>query len=446
MNLSNSEFQEKTVKKISRRIIPYLFLLYIFSYLDKVNIGYAALQMNAELNISSEVFGIASGIFFIGYFLFEVPSNIALNRFGARIWIARIMITWGIIGTLTAFVQDSIHLYVLRFLLGVCEAGFFPGIILYMTYWFRQKELAKMIALFMTAIAVAFIFGGPISGWVMDHVTVYNMAGWRWMFIVEGVPSIILGIITFFYLTDSPEKAAWLTSEEKEWIINELEIEKQKNATQVNVTMKSALVNAKVWILALIYILFITGGLGIGLWLPQIIKGLSALFTNTEVGLITTIPYIAAVVAMNWWSRRSDRKGERFFHSALPLIVFALGVFGMGAITDNPILSIFMIVITMAGQYCFNGPFWSLPPYFFSGSAAAVGIALINSVGNLGGFFGPYLMGTLKDMTGSVTIGLYVLCGCILLACILLIIMQQKYGKQEEKTHENFVSAKSSHQ
>jgi len=386
--------------------------------------------MNAELQLSSKIFGIASGIFFIGYFLFEVPSNIALNKFGARLWIARIMITWGIIGTITVFVDTAMHLYVLRFLLGVCEAGFFPGIILYLTFWFRQKELARVIAVFMTAIAVAFIFGGPISGWIMDHVTFGSLSGWRWMFILEGVPSILLGITTLFYLTDSPDKATWLTPAEKQWIMQELEREKQAKEKDKNSSFIDALTNPKVWLLSLIYILFITGGLGIGLWLPQIIKGLSSVFTNTEVGFITTLPYIAAVIAMNWWSRHSDKTGERFFHAAFPLIIFALGVFGMGFITDSPILSILMIVIAMAGQYCFNGPFWTLPPYFLTGPAAAVGIALINSIGNLGGFFGPYLMGALKDFTGSVSAGLYVLCGCIFASCVLLVLMQHIYGKQ----------------
>jgi ACS family tartrate transporter-like MFS transporter len=423
------DFEKQTVSKITRRLIPFLFLLYIISYLDRVNIGYAALQMNADLGLSNKVFGIASGIFFIGYFLFEVPSNIMLHRFGARKWIARILITWGLVATLTGFAQNANHLYILRFLLGVCEAGFFPGVILYLTYWYRGKDMAKAVALFMAAIAVSFILGAPISGWIMDNVQLYNMSGWRWMLILEGLPAIILGFVTFFYLTDRPDDATWLTEEERNWIIGELEKEKASKPVQQRPSIKDAFKDIRVWILALIYFLATTGGLGIGIWLPQIIKGLSKMFTNTQVGLITMIPYIFAAIAMNIWGRHSDRTGERFYHTALPLFLSAVGMIGIGYVTHSPIISIIIIVFTLASKYCFNGPFWALPPYFLAGgSAAAAGIAFINSVGNLGGFLGPFMMGALKDLTGGVSAGLYSLGGCIILACLLLLWMRKKYS------------------
>lgn len=403
--------EKQTVRKVTRRIIPFVFFLYIISYLDRANIGYAALEMNDALGLTSQVFGLATGIFFIGYFLFEVPSNILMEKFGARVWIARILITWGIISMATGFVQEASHLYIIRFLLGVAEAGFFPGIVLYLTYWFRAKDHAKTIAMLMSAIPVSYIIGAPLSTWIMDNIHWFNVEGWRWMFLIEGAPAVIFGIVTLFYLADKPEDAKWLTEEEKNWLIAELEKERVKEADGKKGSAKhsghiEALRDAKVWYFAIIYFVYIAGTLGVSYWMPQIIDGMSASLSNTQIGLIATIPYIVATIAMNWWSVRSDRKGERWLHAALPLLVGAITLIGAG-VTLQPVLGMLFITLSLTGMYCYKGPFWALPTTMLNPAQAAVGIAVVNSIGNLGGFIGPYAVGALKDLTGGTSAGLY---------------------------------------
>jgi MFS transporter, ACS family, tartrate transporter len=415
---------ETTMKKISRRIIPFIFVLYIISFLDRVNIGYAALDMNKALGLTSSALGLISGIFFFGYFLFEVPSNILMHRIGARIWIARILISWGAVVIITAWAQNATHMYILRFLLGVAEAGFFPGIILYITYWFRAKEQARAFALFMTALAASNIIGAPVSTWVMDHVHWAGMPGWRWMFVIEGVPAIIFGVITYFYLTDRPEQAKWLTDEEKNWLKGELAKEEQAKKKQKHDSIKEIIFNASVWRFSLIYFTLVTGLYGVGFWMPSIIKAFSKILTNTQVGLITMIPYILGGLAMIWWARKSDRTGERRMHTALPPIIGAIGLIGCG-MTSNPVVSLIMMSLATVGIYSFFGPFWSLPALFLSETAAAVGIAFINSVGNLGGFLGPYALGYLKDATGKVQAGLFFL-SLFLIICSLLVLSIKK--------------------
>jgi ACS family tartrate transporter-like MFS transporter len=428
--------EKRTVNKITKRILPFIFLLYIVSYLDRANVGYAALDMNKELGISSEVFGIVSGIFFIGYFLFEVPSNILLQRFGARKWIARILVTWGIVSVVTAFAKGATSLYIIRFLLGVAEAGFFPGIILYLNGWFRSKELARAIAMFMTAIPASYIIGGPISTWVMDNVNWLGISGWRWMFILEGAPAVILGILTFFILTDKPMDAKWLTDKEKTWITDVIQKEREavngkKDAQQQN--HKKALTDKKVWHLSLIYFVYITGSLGVGYWMPQIIKELSSSLSNTQIGFISTIPYIAATIAMNYWAIRSDKIQERKMSTALPLIIGAICLVGAG-LTKNPVLSMTFITLSLAGMYCFKGPFFALPANYLNPSVTVVGIAVINSIGNLGGTLGPYAIGALKDTTGSTGAGLIFLSVMLLIGFVLVLFI--KTEKQQSKTLE----------
>ncbi|CEH29505.1 hypothetical protein AM501_23190 [Aneurinibacillus migulanus] len=439
MNNATENLEKRTIRKVTRRIVPFLFVLYIISYLDRANIGYAALEMNEALGLTSQVFGIATGIFFIGYFLFEVPSNILMQRFGARVWITRILITWGIISVATGFAQNAMQLYIIRFLLGVAEAGFFPAVILYITYWFRMKEQASTIAMFMTAIAASYIIGAPFSTWIMDNINWMGMPGWRWMFVLEGMPAVILGIVTFFYLTDRPEDAKWLTKEEKNWLLAELKKEREaKEQTEKNQKQhghKEALTDSKVWYLALIYFVYIAGTLGVGYWMPQIIKGLSTYLTNTQIGLIATIPYIAASIAMNYWSRRSDRMEERRMHSALPLIVAAITLIGAG-MTAQPFLAMFLITVSLAGMYCFKGPFWALPTMLLTPAKAAVGIAVINSIGNLGGFVGPYAVGLLKDTTGSTSAGLYFLSAMLLIAFLMLLFMRKEKNNSSEETNK----------
>lgn len=422
--MHQSELETTTLKKVSRRIIPYIFVLYIIAFLDRVNIGYAALEMNKDLGLTASVMGLISGIFFIGYFLFEVPSNMLMHRVGARKWIGRIMITWGFVVIITAWVQNANHLYILRFLLGVAEAGFFPGIILYITYWFRAKDRARVVALFMTALAASNIIGAPLSTWIMDHVHIAGMAGWRWIFVAEGIPAVIIGITALFYLTDRPEQAKWLTKEEKDWLISELKKDNLGKEKNQHSGLKDVLANPRVWRLAFIYLTLVTGLYGIGFWMPTIIKSLSTTLSNTQVGLVTMIPYIIGGIAMVWWGRRSDRTGERKMHTALPPLVGAIGMMGCG-LTTNPILSIIMMTIAIFGIYSIFGPFWAIPSLFLTEFEAAVGIALISSIGNLGGFIGPYAIGFVSDATGKVEMGLYFL-SFMLIICFLLVITIKK--------------------
>ncbi|KUF22773.1 MFS transporter [Bacillus safensis] len=425
MENSQLNFEKKTIRKVTRRIIPLLFLLYIISYLDRANVGYAALEMNEALGLTSKMFGLVTGIFFIGYFLFEVPSNILMQKFGARVWITRILFTWGIISMATGFAQNATQLYIIRFLLGIAEAGLFPGIILYLTYWFRAKERASTIAMFMTAIAVSYIIGAPVSTLIIDHIHWMNVPGWRWMFIIEGAPAVILGFVTYFYLTDRPEQAKWLTAEEKNWLISELrkDEELREKKGQQTTSHKTALTDPKLWYLALIYFVYTAGTLGVGYWMPQIIKGLSGYLSNTQIGFIATIPYIIASIVMNYWSRRSDRTGERRMHTALPLLVAGLTLLSVGMVS-NPFIAMIFITISLAAMYCFKGPFWSLPTMILSPATVAVGIAVINSIGSLGGFVGPYAVGWLKDATGKMQAGLIFLSIILIIAFILVLAMK----------------------
>jgi MFS transporter, ACS family, tartrate transporter len=410
-----SALEKSTMRKVFWRIIPYCFGLYIISYLDRANIGYAALQMNRELALTSEAFGFAAGIFFIGYFLFEVPSNVALNRYGARMWISRILITWGIVATLTAFVQSAAQLYILRFLLGVAEAGFFPGVIIYLTYWFRAKEQATTVALFTAAIPVSFLIGAPLSTWIMDHVSGFGLTGWRWMLLLEGGPAIIAGILNYWIMTDRPEQAKWLKPEEREWLVEELRKDHAARTNVKHLGLWAAISNPKVLYLSVIYFIYQVGNLGIGLWMPQIIKGLSSELTNFQVGLVAMIPYAVATVAMVMWSRSSDRTGERQKHSAIPLLAAAVALAATGYFV-NPAIGLGLISIALAGLYAFKSPFWSLPGLFLTRSTAAVSIAAINSIGNLGGFVGPYAIGYIKDWTGSAFGGFLFLAGLLFLS------------------------------
>ncbi|USD82626.1 MFS transporter [Bacillus safensis] len=437
MENSQLNFEKKTIRKVTRRIIPLLFLLYIISYLDRANVGYAALEMNEALGLTSKMFGLVTGIFFIGYFLFEVPSNILMQKFGARVWITRILFTWGIISMATGFAQNATQLYIIRFLLGIAEAGLFPGIILYLTYWFRAKERASTIAMFMTAIAVSYIIGAPVSTLIIDHIHWMNVPGWRWMFILEGAPAVILGFVTYFYLTDRPEQAKWLTAEEKNWLMSELrkDEELREKKGQQTSSHKTALTDPKLWYLALIYFVYTAGTLGVGYWMPQIIKGLSSYLSNTQIGFIATIPYIIASIVMNYWSRRSDRTGERRIHTALPLLVAGLTLLSVGMVS-NPFIAMIFITISLAAMYCFKGPFWSLPTMILSPATVAVGIAVINSIGSLGGFVGPYAVGWLKDYTGKMQAGLIFLSIILIIAFILVLAMKYEQKRTVLKSQK----------
>jgi len=425
MNISSVE--QTTTKKVTMRIIPYLFIAYLIAFLDRVSITYASIGgMDKALNLSSSAFGLISGIFFIGYFMFEVPSNMLMNRFGARIWIARILIIWGFVTVITAWANSANHLYMLRFLLGVAEAGFFPGVILYVTYWFRSKDRAKAIALFMTAPPLANALGAPASTWIVENFHLAGMPGWRWLFILAGLPAIVLGIITFFYLTDKPENAKWLSNEEKEWLSNELQKERVSKVKVKSMSVKEVFKDRTVWKFASINLTFVVGLYGISFWMPRIIKSLSDVLTNTQVGFITMLPYICGAIAMVLMGLRSDRTGERKYHAAFGAFLGTIGLVGV-LISPSPIVSVIMICVATAGLYSFSGPYWAFTSATVSAQAAVVGIGIINSVGNFGGFVGPYVIGLLNDATGSVSFGIAFLALMLILTCI------QVLGVKKEK-------------
>ena len=413
-----SALEQRTTRKVLWRIIPFVFALYVVSYIDRANIGYAALQMNQELGLTGRAFGFAAGVFFIGYFLFAVPSNVALARYGARVWIACILITWAIVAALSALVHSALQLYVLRFLLGAAEAGFFPGIIIYLTYWFRARDQATSVALFTAAIPVSYLLGAPLSTWIMDHATGLGLSGWRWMLLLEGVPALCGGIACLLFLTDKPSQVHWLTPEEKQWLGAELAKDHLVRPHVRTLTTGQAIGAPKVLLLAIIYFVYQAGSLGVGYWMPQIIASLSGKITNFQVGLLAMVPYAIATLAMVAWSAHSDRTGERQLHSALPLLVGAVALAATG-LTRDPVASLLLIATALAGLYAFKAPFWSLPGLFLSRTTAAVSIAAINSIGNLGGFAGPYLVGLAKGSSGDPLRGLLFLSGLLLLAFVL---------------------------
>lgn len=420
MHTDNREvIGRRTVRKVALRLLPFLFVLYVIAFLDRVNFGYAALGMNSALGISAECFGFLSGIFFIGYLLFEVPSNLILQRIGARVWIARIMISWGIVVIVTAAATDILQLAALRFILGVAEAGFFPGVILYITFWFRKKELARAVALFMTALAVSNIIGAPVSTYIIDNIHWLGIAGWRWLFVIEGLPAVLLGILTWFYLTDRPEDADWLEPGEKSWLREELDREMAEQRSESPGTgIWTILSDWRIWYLSLIYCTLTIGLYGLGFWMPQIIQSLNPGFSNFEIGLVMMIPFIAAGIAMIVWSWHSDATHERRWHAALPPILGGIGLVGAGLVA-NPVAAFLLLIMATVGIYCTFGPFWTLPAIFLAGTGAATGIAVINSIGNAGGFIGPTLVGLLIQTTGSMNAGLVAIGVCLLIGGIL---------------------------
>ncbi len=425
-----SELESRTVRKVTMRLIPFLILCYLVAYLDRVNVGFAALTMNKDLGLSAAMYGFGAGVFFLAYFVFEVPSNLMLERFGARKWIARIMFSWGILSGLMAFIPsiaiatklgNEHTFYAIRVLLGIAEAGFFPGIIFYLTLWFPAVYRARIIGYFMAAIPFSSVVGAPISGLLLDLHGAGGMAGWQWMFIIEAAPAVILSVVVYFYLTDRPKDATWLQDDERTWLAQRLTAEEAQRKKAAHFSIVQALTNPKVLALSLVYFGAVSSNYGVGFFLPQIVKGFG--LSNAITGLVTAIPYVVGTIGMVWYSRRSDRKQERRGHLAVALVIAGAGI-AISTLFESPALKMLALSVSAFGVFSCLPVFWTLPTAFLSGASAAAGIAIINSVGNLAGFTGPYVMGWIKDRTGSYTGGLLSVAGCVTVALVIVLFLR----------------------
>jgi MFS transporter, ACS family, tartrate transporter len=428
-----STIEATTIRKLRTHIIPFVFVLFVINFVDRINIGFAALTMNRELAITSQQFGLLSGIFFWGYFIFEIPSNLLLHKLGARIWIARILVSWGIVAILTGFVRTATHLYLLRFLLGVAEAGFVPGMYLYLTYWFPQRQLAHAIALFNSAAPIASVVGAPISGVILDQINWFGLSSWRWLLILEGIPAIVGGIVTYFLLPSRPTEAKFLTQQERNYLAAELGLQEEGKVVRDRITVRQTLAHARVWHLTAIYFTAMVGMHTMTFWMPQLLKTFSSQYSNTTVGILVMIPYVAAVTAMIFVSRSSDRALERRYHAAVPLMIAATSLALLGAsTTSSAFFSVMLWCFAAAGVYGLLAPFWSMPNEFLSGFSAAAGIAFINSVGNIGGFVGPYVMGTISKQTGSFRGGLVVASISLFTSAMLILALRKRIAPETE--------------
>ncbi|MBR0716782.1 MFS transporter [Bradyrhizobium liaoningense] len=417
-----SELQTRVLRKITLRIVPFIMLLYFVAFIDRVNIGFASLTMNKDLGLSPAVYGFGAGIFFWGYFLFEVPSNIILHKVGARIWIARVMITWGLVSAAMAFVQGATSFYILRFLLGAAEAGFFPGIILYLSYWFPAQQRAAVTALFMAAAPLSTVLGSPLSGALLEMDGLLGFKGWQWLFVLEALPAVVLGFVVLGYMTDRPEQAKWLADDERNWLVQTMNAENAQKAATASHSIWAGLADIRVLALAFVYFGTSAGLYTLGVWAPQIIKqfGLSAL----QVGFLNAVPPTVAVIAMILWARHSDRTGERTWHVVLACVLAAIGL-GLAGMATSVVAVLMALTLVNIGISSSKPPLWSMPTMFLSGSAAAAGIATINSIGNLGGFVGPAMIGWIKDQTGSFVGGLYFVSGLLVLSAVLTLLLSR---------------------
>lgn len=408
--------QRATMAKITWRLIPLLFICYIIAYIDRINVGFAKLHLREVLGVTadafSSVYGFGAGLFFIGYFIFEVPSNLILQRVGARVWIARIMVVWGLVSMAFMFMKGVTMFYVMRFLLGAAEAGFFPGVLLYLTYWYPAKERARTIALFALGGVAAGVVGSPISGAILGMNGVAGLAGWQWLFLIEAIPAVLLGFVVLWILPNGPQQSKWLTDREKAWLKTRMDEDAASTGAAERHSLRDVFANRQVWLLCLLYFLMNVGGYGYEMWLPTIVKGFSGQ-SDAMVGFINMIPYFVAGVVMLLVGNYSDRTGERRKCVAASATAAAVG-FALAAYFKNPYLAMAALTLAFAGIKSTLGPFWALSTAFLSGTAAAGGIALINSVGNLGGFFGPYLVGLIKGRTGSDVAAMLLLGGALL--------------------------------
>lgn len=415
--------ESRTIRKLQIRLIPYLFLLYVVAMIDRVNIGFAQLTMNKDLGLSSQQYGIAAGIFFVGYFLFEVPSNLILHKVGARVWIARILLSWGFVASLTGLVQSVHQLYAARIVLGFAEAGYYPGIVLYLTYWFRRREQARVLSLFLTGFAVNSVVGAPISGFILQHAYWLGVGSWRWLFILEGLPAIALGFFTYLVLPNRPSEAKFLTQEEQDWLQAELAREEAQKPPGRHSAVEG-IANLRVWHLALIYFTMMIGSYTLSFYAPQLVKSLSSEYSDSLVGNLVMIPYLVSLVGMIFVGRSSDRRMERRYHAAACLVVGGIGFLSLGWV-HSPFVTMVLLSLLAIGYCSSLSPFWAMPSEFLTGFSAASGIALINSVGNLGGFFGPSMVGFITQKTGKLYGGLAFAGVSMLLAAVLVLLLRK---------------------
>ena len=412
-----------TARKVRRHLLPLLFVLYVVAYLDRVNVGFASLTMNRELALTSEQYGLLSGIFFWGYFLFEIPSNLVLHRLGARTWIARILLTWGLVAACTGFVQNAAQLYVARFILGVAEAGFYPGIVYYLSYWFRQREQAQAIGVFLAALPTASILGGPVSGWILDHLHAYGLSSWRWLLILEALPAIACGLLTYRLLPDRPADVTFLTEREKLRLANVLAAEAGAKQGAQSLTVLKTLTHPRVLHLAATHFLVLMGLYVTAFWMPQSIKSAATDLSNSAVGILIILPNLAGLASMVLVARSSDRSGERHFHAVVPLLCAAAALYFVGG-TLSAAACVALWCVAAAGLDSYLGPFWTFPGTFLSGRSAACGFAFINSVGNLGAYFGLSAIGSIATKSGSFSGGFRVVSVALLCAATLIVALK----------------------
>ena len=411
--------EDATYARVTRRVLPFLCLCFVIAFLDRINISFAKLQMVSELGWSERIYGLGAGMFFVAYFVCEIPSNLIMLRVGARRWIARIMVTWALLTAAMSVVHSPESFYVIRFLIGAAEAGFFPGVILYLTYWYPSKRRSHVIALFMTAIPIAGVLGGLMSGWILSSLDRYRgLSGWQWLFIVESIPSLLVGIAALLYLDDGIEQAKWLTPRQKALLRSQLA---QDHAGKRKHSIAATLVSGRVWLLALVYFGSTMGQYGFGFWLPTIIRH-TGVRSAVQISLLSTIPYVFGVVAMLWVGRSADKRREHRFHFAVPAALGALGLLGCGLYAGNTVLALTALTIACIGLSCLAPVFWAIPTAMLDGAAAAAGIALINCLGNLAGFVSPFMMGWMKDRTGSTDLGMAVIAAWLLLAAAIVIV------------------------
>lgn len=418
-----SSLARGAIKKAKFRLMPLILLMYLLAFIDRSNIGMAALTMNQSLGLTPEHFGFAEGIFSFGYILFEIPSNVLLERYGARFWLARIMITWGIISMAMAFAQGVVTLSILRFLLGVAEAGLAPGIVFYLTTWFPKKELAKVFSIYYLGVPLAAIIANPISGYILDNFhNVGGLESWQWLFLIEGCPPVILSVVVFLYLTDKPSKASWLKPEERQAYQDLMEKDQEATLSAGHSGFREMIKDRRVWLLGMAYFFTVIGLTGLGFWMPQFIKRFD--YSDTVVGMLGTIPYIAGAVVMCWWSNHSDKTNERTWHFILPSLLFSVG-FVVAAISDSPVISMVGLTLSTVGMLSCVPTFYTLPASFLTSRGCAGGMALINSIGNIGGFFGPFLVGLVISISGKSQSGLYLLAVLVLFSPLLIYLMSR---------------------